>query len=95
MSTLKFEKPYILVTRIGENLTNDTYHNPVQKYYQFEHMNILFKYASRYMMKEEMPVSALRIIDAFDTEKEVVVQRSEYFHDFPTALQEYRDGTRR
>lgn len=95
---LHFNKPFILVTRLGENDTNNPYHNPRQRYYEFDDMNTLFKYASRYMAHDEKPLSALRV--SCQNLGDILrlangeMKASEYFHDFPTALQEYRDGVR-
>lgn len=96
---LYFTKPYILVTRIGENDTNNPYLNPVQKYYEFDSMSVLYKYASRYMKKDETPLTALRVsllagYNDDDDDDDPPYHVSEYFHDFPTALQEYKDGIR-
>jgi hypothetical protein len=80
---MHFNKPFVLVTRVGENSTNDTYHNPRQRYYEHDSMSALFKHAAR-MSNNEKAVSALRISD----------DKIEYFHDFLTALDEYKRGIR-
>lgn len=90
MQQLHFTKPFILVTRIGENNTNDSYLNPTQHYYEFDTMNVLFKYASRCMKHDEKALTALRLY-WYNPDKHPY---SEYFHDFPTALHEYKTGVR-
>lgn len=90
---LHFNKPFILVTRVGINDTNDAYHNPHQRYYEHDSMHALFKHAAK-MSSDEKPISALRILmggmytDQFDC------VRTDYFHDFTSALEEYKRGVR-
>lgn len=102
---LHFTKPFILVTRIGENNTNDSYLNPMQRYYEFDTMEVLFKYASRYLKHDEKALTAIRITNQDHITDEIVIAdsageyrydgpRSEYFYDFPTALNEYKTGLR-
>lgn len=86
---LYFSKPFILVTRIEENNTNDSYLNPTQCYYEFDTMDVLFKYASRYLKHDEKALTALRIHTNDNGE-----DTSSYFVDFPTALNEYKIGVR-
>lgn len=102
---LHFNKPFILVTRIGNNEGNDKYHNPYQRYYEFDAMNELFKCASQFGTinhRDEKPISALRIITgppiAYGNHNEEfnrIPSKADYFNDFPTALDEYRKGIRR
>lgn len=106
---LHFTKPFILVTRVGENSTNDAYHNPHQKYYEFDTMKSLFFFAKNgFVSKEEKPVSALRV----RIDNEVLIDGSvdmqgrqpssgryrktvaDYFHNFTAALDEYKRGIR-
>ena len=98
-----FNKPFILVTRVGENTTNDTYHNPHQRYYEFDTMKELFYFASRsnHLLKDETPVSALRTVNysmlhLIPTDKDdyTCPTKAEYFHNFTTALDEYKRGIR-
>ena len=93
---LHFNKPFILVTRVGNNEGNDTYRNPTQRYYEFDDMYGLYKYAAR-MSGEQKAVSVLRIM--FDHSDEVDyneygTERIDYFHNFPADLDEYKRGIR-
>lgn len=97
---LHFNKPFVLVTRMGENDTNNAYHNPRQHYYEFDNMKMVFHYAKTCMKHGEVPVSALRIIISRQpamSEDGVVYHtspHSEYFHNFTAALDEYKRGIR-
>ncbi len=89
---LHFNKPFILVTRVGNNDTNNAYHNPHQHYYEHDSMNQLFKHAAR-MGNDEKPISALRILDVpYNVDGNESGPRADYFHNFTTALDEYKDG---
>jgi hypothetical protein len=101
---LHFTKPSILVTRVGENNGNDSYHNPHQRYYQYDSMRLLFKAAAQFA-GNETPVSALRVHDndlnmreildvAIDKFKDYRPRTADYFHNFTAALDEYKRGIR-
>lgn len=98
---LQFTKPFILVTRIGSNDTNNQYHNPRQRYYEFDNMRVLFYRASK-MNGDETPVSALRILVEAETLADIdnsgvmcrQPRRADYFHNFTKALEEYKQGVR-
>ena len=99
---MHFNKPFILVTRVGNNNTNDTYRNPRQLYYEFDDMSDLFHYAAARISGNETPVSALRItVGQLDTDTSYddskvyrMPTHGEYFHNFPVALDEYKRGIR-
>jgi hypothetical protein len=90
---MHFNKPYILVTRVGENNTNDTYHNPRQRYYEHDSMSALFKHAAR-IGSNEKPVSALRVLSPDHIDQNEWNTATDYFHNFPVALDEYKRGIR-
>lgn len=101
---MQFTKPFILVTRIGDNYTNNPYHNPLQRYYEYDNMRQLFYRASK-ISGGETPVAALRITnyttlsnkerDAYGNVYEYQSpSRADYFHNFTKALEEYKQGIR-
>ena len=90
---LHFNKPFILVTSVGNNEGNDTYRNSHQKYYEHDSMAQLFKHAAR--INGETPVSALRVTSEVNEGGEFAAPtRADYFHNFTAALDEYRRGIR-
>lgn len=98
---LHFTKPFILVTRVGDNVTNNPYHNPYQKYYACDTMKQLFE-SCNYLGRDETPVSALRITrfsgefvySDVDNTPYHERSRADYFHNFTAALDEYKRGIR-
>ena len=90
---LHFNKPFILVTRIGNNEGNDTYHNPTQRYYEFDSMITLFKAASRFS-RDEQPISALQVAGDGIEYDQFGTPITHYFHNFTAALDEYKRGIR-
>lgn len=98
---LHFTKPFVLVTRVGNNDTNDAYYNPYQKYYEFDDMKMVFHYAHTCMKYNEKPVTALRITNFSmdhlipkDKDDYTCPTKADYFHNFTAALDEYKRGIR-
>lgn len=97
----QFTKPFILVTRVGENETGHSYYNPHQRYYEYDTMKALFESARQFPRDaKEKPISALRILPSRDTVfggpdgSHQAPACADYFHDFTTALEEYCTGIR-
>ena len=90
---MRFNKPFVLVTRIGENNTNDSYNNPHQRYYEHSNMSDAFKHAAS-MRGEEKAVSILRILSPSHIDQNEWGTATDYFNDFPQALDEYKRGIR-
>lgn len=97
---LHFNKPFILVTRVGNNETNNEYYNPHQRYYEHDSINELFKHAAKFA-GDEKAISCLKIVQDIEagvlkdfSVNEYGTVTTHYFHDFTAALDEYKRGIR-